>query len=131
MAEVAYALRSFLKTDADVSTAFGERISVSRVPDNQALPFALIRIINQPQEFSHDGPGNVRGMYQVDVYDDSEVNCQAHAELIRSALNGRKGMMGDVMTGYVWVSNTRGEYVPDLRNYRRIMEVTIATERNP
>jgi len=43
MAEITSSLRTFLREDSAISTAFGQRIYVIYAPDTQTYPFAIIR----------------------------------------------------------------------------------------
>ena len=130
MAEVSYALRSFLLAESAITTAFGDRIGVDRIEDGAVYPFAIIKEVTANQLYSHDGQGNGECLFQIDVYNDQKIACDTNAALIKTILSGYQGMMNDVKIGKSFVTNSRGEWATDGRHFRRILEVKLGTERN-
>lgn len=121
-------LRTFLREDANILSAFGERVFIDFVPDDSTYPFALIRTVTSDPRYNQDGEGHELVMFQVDVYDDDKAGSVTNAGYIKSRLSGHKGVMGSSVAGRVFVRDVRGEYASEIRKFRRILEVEIGTE---
>ncbi len=130
MAEVSYALRTFLLDDAAIAAAFVDRIAVDHIEDEAIYPFAIIKEVTDNLFYSHDGQGNGIWSGQIDVYDDEKIACDTNAALLKVVLSGYQGMMDTVKIGRCFVTNSRGEWSSDGRHFRRILEVKLGTERN-
>lgn len=61
------------------------------------------------------------------MYDDDEAGANTNSELLRSILDGYKGMIGDVDAGMVKASLGPQSWDATIRNYWRIVELEIMT----
>jgi hypothetical protein len=132
MAEIKQALITHLNNDPNVSAAYSNRIWADRVPDlpgggPQPYPYALIRVIASQQSYSHQGEVGRTPLTQIDVFDDDISSGDTNAEIIRKSLSGFKGQMGNVYVGRCFVNGPSGTWDGTVRNYRRILEVSIGT----
>lgn len=132
MAELKQAMIAHLMADAAVFAAFANRVWADRIPDlpgggPQPYPYARLRVITSPQKYSHQGESGRTPLAQIDVFDDDIASGDANAELIRRSLSGFKGQMGSVNVGRCFVDGPSGTWDETVRNYRRILEVSIGT----
>jgi hypothetical protein len=128
MAEITSNLRTLLLTDSEISSAFGTRIYVVRVPDSPSYPFAIIYKISPSPNYSHDGRWGNIDLVQIDVYDnsDSPSGCVVAAELIETRLDGYTGSIGNIDNALAMVRQSSvEEWVPDARHWRSRMDVDI------
>jgi hypothetical protein len=114
--------------NALVKAAFGNRITVEKIPDNQTYPCAVLWTVTAPRSYTHQGPAGRMPLVQIDVFDDDQTGADANSLLIENALSGYRGMLGsDLNVGFVSVNRGPDMWNPDERNYRRILEVTVRT----
>lgn len=119
MSDIPSSLRTYLLTDSDVSTAFSTRIYVNVAPDGASYPFAIIRTVSENPVYSQDGDTNTgESIVQIDTYDDAIGDCITNAALIRAAVTGHRGTMGDYTAGGIFIRDWREEWAPDVRHYR-------------
>jgi len=121
--------RTFLRQDADVLAAFGERIGVDEIADGWDYPQAMIRQITTGTSYHQSGEGNALVLLQIDVFDDDRATLDTNAALIKARLSGHRGIMGAASYGRVFMTDVRTDRLQDQpRKYRKIMEAEIATE---
>jgi hypothetical protein len=129
MADIETSARTFLRQNAAVLAAFGERIYIDKVPDkigdNTVYPFAKISTVLDPPTYTQDGESTRLTLLQIDVYDKEVLDCKTNSELIRAAFTGYRGLMGEIEVGRVFVRNFSGNWQPDARHVRRINEIEI------
>ena len=131
MAELESNLRTFLCAQAGVTAIFGAtavcRIYIDRKDEaiTTAYPFAIIRTVTEAPAYAHDGALPDTGTYQIDVYSDSKTTVNSGTTAIRAELTGYKGAMSGVTAGSSFIINTRGDYDPDGRVFRRSTDVQI------
>ena len=127
MAEVKTAIVKHLMNNATVKAAFGNRITVEKVPDKQTYPCAVLWTVTAPRSYTHQGPAGRMPLIQIDVFDDDQTGADANSLLIENALSGYRGAIGDLNAGFVSVNRGPDMWNPEERNYRRILEVTVRT----
>ena len=128
MAEVKTAIVKHLMNNALVKAAFGNRITVEKIPDNQTYPCAVLWTVTAPRSYTYQGPAGRMPLIQIDVFDDDQAGADANSLLIENTLSGYRGMLGsDLNAGFVSVNRGPDMWNPDERNYRRILEVTVRT----
>jgi hypothetical protein len=126
MAEITSSLRTFLREDSAISTAFGQRIYVIYAPDTQTYPFAIIRTVtDQPVYVQPDIEALREAIIQIDTYDDDLAGCVTNSNLIREKLSGYSGVIGDVEVGLCFVREDRREWAPDARHFRSLIQYEI------
>ncbi len=131
MAELESNLRTFLRSKSGVTTIFGAsavcRIYIDRKDEaiTTTYPFAIIRTVQEAPDYAHDGALPDKGVYQIDVYSDSKATANSGTTAIRAELTGYKGSMSSVTAGSSFIVNTRGDYDPDSRVFRRSTDVQI------
>ena len=120
-------IRSFALDEADIVAEIGARFYIDHVPDNADLPFVKLSLVDDDQLYSHDGESGHIPLYQMEVYAEAKSECNALSVLLFARFVGHSGVMGDVTVGYIFPRIVRGEFAPDSRNYRRILELRIGT----
>jgi len=118
MSDIPSSLRTYLRTVTAVSTAFGNRIAVLKVPDGTTYPFAVIRTVSDPAFYTQDGEALRETIVQIDVFDDDALGAQTNAGLIRAALTGHSGTMGDYTVGAVFVREQQDQWMSDARHFK-------------
>jgi hypothetical protein len=128
MASVITGIIKHLMNNADVKTAFANRITAERIPNGQAFPCAVLWMVTSPRSYTHQGAAGRVPMVQIDVFDDDQTGADANSLLIENALSGYRGMLGsEINAGFVSVNRGPDMWNPEERNYRRILEVTVRT----
>lgn len=136
MAEVESCLLAFLMQDTDVLAAFGNRISPDKMPDGSGETttdsFARLTSLPAAITYTQDGEGPRTELIQIDIWNKDKATLMTHAGYIKAALSGFRGAMGSAAAGFVhigsaFVNNVRGNWDEDIRKFRRILEVRLAT----
>jgi hypothetical protein len=126
MAEITANLRTFLLENSGISTAFGERVFVAKVPDNPTYPFAVIYKIAPTANYTYEGRWGNDDLVQIDVYDDDLAGCVTNAQLIEAELDGYTGAMGSIDNTASWITQSpTEEWAPDSRHFRSRIDVNI------
>ena len=128
MAELESNLRTFLLSKSGVSTIFSTRIYIDRIDPRitTVYPFAIIRTITEAPMYAHDGALPDKGTYQIDVYSDDKTTANSGTTAIRAELTGYSGSMSGITAGASFIVNTRGDFDPDTRIFRRSTDVEIS-----
>ena len=132
MAEIEESLRTYLCLQSGVTAIFGAtavcRIHVDRRDPKltTAYPYAIIQTVTEAPLYAHDGALPDTGVYQIDVYSDSKTTVNSGTTAIRTELSAFTGAMSGVTVGRSFVVNTRGNFDPDTRTFRRSTDVQIA-----
>ena len=131
MAELESSLRTFLVGKSGVTDIFGSsktRIYIDRIDPKitVAYPFAIIRTVTEAPMYAHDGALPDTGVYQIDVYSDSKTTVNSGTTAIRAELSAFTGTMDQVTVGRSFIVNTRGDFDPDTRTFRRSTDVEIS-----
>ena len=131
MAKLESNLRTFLCSKSGVTTIFGAtavcRIYVDRQDPKitTAYPFAIIRTVTESPDYAHDGAMPDSSVVQIDVYSNSKTTVNSGTTAIRAELSGYRGAMSGITCGSSFIINTRGDYDPDAKLYRRSTDVEI------
>jgi hypothetical protein len=126
MAEITANLRTFLLADSSISTAFGTRVYVTKAPDTQTYPFAIIRKVAPTANYMYDGRWGNDDLVQIDVYDDDLAGCVTNAQLIEAELDGYTGAMGSISNTASWITQSpTEEWSPEARHFRSRIDVNI------
>jgi hypothetical protein len=125
MADIESNIRTFLLQDANVLSAFAARIYIDKVADGAAYPFAKLSTVTDSPSYTQDGEYGRQTIFQVDVYDDDKAGCNTNAGYIRAALSGYTGLLSDKTVGMCKITNEFGEWSPDARHFRRMMQVEV------
>ena len=130
MAELESNLRTFLIGKAGITAIFGSsdtRIYIDRIDPRitTVYPFAIIRTVFEAPAYAHDGALPDTGMYQIDVYSKEKDEVNSGTTAIRDELTGFSGAMSGITAGHSFIMNTRGDYDPDGRVFRRSTDVEI------
>ena len=132
MAEIESSIRTFLCGKSGVTNIFGAtavcRVYVDRVDPKitRIYPYAIIRTVTEAPMYAHDGALPDTGVYQIDVYSDSKTTVNTGTTAIRAELTGFSGTMDQVTVGRSFIVNTRGDFDPDTRTFRRSTDVEIS-----
>jgi len=87
-----------------------------------------MREITTGNKYAHIGNVGRVVIVQVDVFDDDESGSNTNSELIRSAFDGYKGMIGSTINaGMVKARRVNQEWESEDRVFMRIVEVEIST----
>jgi len=127
MAEIKTNLRTFLVAQTAVTAIFSTRIYVDHIPPGAALPHARITSIVEPHAYTMDNKPTRRALLQIDIFDDSVVDCITARDAIKDALSGYSGAIGDINAGFVFVNDVRPQWNTDTDKPREILEVRIGT----
>jgi len=125
MEEVTKNLLTLLKADTTVKAAFSDRIYVDLVPDNTGYPYAVIRKVIENPTHTHDGIYGTVSVVQIDVYQDSLLNCNTNADKIFTAIDGKSMAIGSIARGLVFTQNIAHNWVPEERRFRCTMQAVI------
>jgi hypothetical protein len=126
MAEITSNLRTFLLADSGISTAFGTRIYVTKAPDTQIYPFAIIRKVAPTANYMYDGRWGNDDLVQIDVYDEDLSSCVTNAQLIEAELDGYAGAMGSITNTASWITQApTEEWSPDARHFRSRIDINV------
>ena len=126
MEEITRNLLTLLKADTTVSAAFGNRMYVNLVPDGTAYPYAVIRKVLENADYTHDGIYGTVSVVQIDVYDDSLLDCNTNADKIFTAIDGKSMAIGSVARGLVFTQNLSHNWVPEERRFRCMIQAVIS-----
>jgi hypothetical protein len=121
------ALISFCNVTETIVAAFAHRITPDIIPDKQPYPFARIKLIGSEQAYHANGEGYRKHLLQIDVYDPDQTSANSSAEVLRKALSGYVGTMGDMQTGRVKARIVQSNWNTTSRDFWRIIEVEIPT----
>ena len=127
MAEIKTNLRTFLLTNSAVSNLFGTRVYVDHIPPGATFPHGRITSIVEPYNYTMDNKPTRNALLQIDVFDDSVVDCITARDAIKDALSGYSGTMGSITAGFVFINDVRPQWNTDTDNPREILEVRIGT----
>ncbi len=120
-------VRTFALADTSIAADIGERFYIKHVPDEPSYPFVLLRPIDDDQKYTFTGTGGHILLYQLDVYAENQSDCETLAELIMTRFAGHSGTIGSSTVGYCFATNKFGEWSPDERKYRRMLELKVGT----
>lgn len=121
-------IRTFLRQDADILTAFGERIGVDELHDAWAYPMVKITNIDTAVHYTQDGQGNSLSLVQIDIYCDDREELDIYSGYIENRLSGHKGKMGAGYYGRVFVSKISSNRLAEIQAFRSILEVEVGRE---
>ena len=85
--------------------ALGDGVGIhpSRLPDKPTLPALVYRVISNVGEISHDGGVELRNpRVQLDAWANRQAEAESLADAVTAALNGYRGVMGDVGYTAAW-----------------------------
>lgn len=127
MAELESNLRTFLVSKSGVTNIFSTRIYIDRTDPKitTVYPFAIIRTVTEAPSYAHDGAMPDTTLVQIDVYSKSKTTVNSGTTAIRAELSGYSGAMSGITVGSSFIINTRGDYDPDGRVFRRSTDVQI------
>jgi hypothetical protein len=126
MEEVTKNLLTLLKATTAVKAAFGDRIYVDLVPDNTAYPYAVITKVTENPNHTHDGIYGTVAVVQIDVYQDSLLNCNTNADKIFTAIDGKSIAIGSISKGLIFTQNIMHNWAPEERRFRCTMQARIS-----
>ena len=118
---------TFLMLNTTVTALFGHRITGDDVPDGQTYPYAYMWEVVSPTQHHYKGGAGRIALIQCDVIDDDIAGVDLAKRTLFDALDGYKGMMGNVNVGYCFVNTASVPKDPDQQSYRRILEINVAT----
>ena len=121
------ALISFCNATETIVAAFAHRITPDIIPDGQDYPRARIKLVGSEQAYHMNGEGYKKHLLQIDVYSPDQTVANTSAEVLRFALSGYKGVMGDLTTGRVSAKIVQSNWNTTARDFWRIIEVEIPT----
>lgn len=127
MAEIKTALVTFCNSRSEIVATFANRITAELVPDGQTYPYAVFNEITAAPQYGHFGENGRTITIQFDIFGETQTQADAARDVLKSALSGYRGMVGNIYAGRVFVTEARGNWNQDVRNYRRILEVSIGT----
>lgn len=126
MEEVTKNLLTLLKADTTVKAAFGDRMYIDLVPDKTAYPYAVITKVTENPNYTHDGIYRTVAVVQIDVYDDSLLDCNTNADKIFTAIDGKSMAIGSITRGLVFTQNISHNWTPEERRFRCTMQAMIS-----
>ena len=117
----------FALQDEAISSAFGKRIYVDKVPDKPGYPWAKLSQVASADRHSQAGFSGRVITLQLETFHSNKLECNAFAELFKDRFGSYKGMIGDIKTGRCWLKDVSGNWMPDGRHFRRLQELEVAT----
>lgn len=88
------AIKTFLVAQA---TAAGSKVHAGEVPQTTEPPYIVFFEVGKPPTHTHEGASNaVQQTFQVTVWATKEPDAAAIGTQIRRAMDGYRGLMGDV-----------------------------------
>ena len=126
MAEIRQEMRRFLMQDSTVTGAL-DQVYVDHLPDNVTYACALLRDVTAPLTYNFSGSHLRKTLVQIDIYAETISDKNTARDAIQGRLDGHKGMMGTIETGFVFVQDAgRDSYEKDAQLYTKVMEVQVA-----
>lgn len=131
MADAEASLRTFLIAQAGVTAIFGAsntRIYIDRKDEaiTPTYPYAIVRTVTEAPGYAHDGTLPDSTLFQIDVYSTAKSTSNSGAAAIRSELDGYSGTIGSITAGSCFITDTRGDFDPDSRLFRRSVDVQVS-----
>lgn len=131
MADIEANLKSYLCGKSGVTSLFGAtavcRIFVDRMHPSTtvAYPYAIIRTVQEAEEYAHDGELPATGLYQIDVYSSSKTTVNSGIAAIKTELSALTGTVGTAKFGHCFAMNTRGGFDPESNVFKRSTDYEI------
>lgn len=89
-------LYAHLSTNNDISAVVGDRIYLSRLPQEPTLPAVVYSNISGIPYMTMNAKGSLdRSRFQVDCWGSNALEAKSLAQKVRSALEGFRGQMGN------------------------------------
>lgn len=105
-------LRTLLIEDANVTERFESRVYPLISPTTAQRPYIIYRRSTINREQSLSGPvGHPRVFVEFTVYADTYEGALDAADVVRSSLDGRSAVVGEVFIQNVWVDDESDDYV--------------------
>ena len=120
-------IRAFALADTDIAAAISTRWFVDFIPDDAVYPLVKMSQVANAPRYSHSGNSGRVVTFQADIYADDKAGANSTAESVLERFDAYKGVVGSVTAGYIWARDVRGEWSPETRKFRRIVEIEIGT----
>jgi gamma-glutamyltranspeptidase len=122
-------LTAYLKAYAGLTAKVGQRIYPVKFPQSTTMPCVVFQRIDTPRELTHDSAGATGDLahprFQMEVWAETYAAGKEIVDLVRAALNGKKGVMGSVTIRAALVDNESVEYSTDFELYRFLNDYII------
>lgn len=108
------ALRTWLLAQSSVADLIGDRFDLAKVPQvNATYPYVSYRRASGDYEHDLDGgAGLASPIFEIDVWSPKTTEVEAVGQAIRLALQGYRGLMGDVNVVGVELENEEDFFHP-------------------
>jgi len=128
MAELEANLLTFMFSLSDITDIFSTRIYVDRKDEaiTTVYPYAILRTVTEAPGYAHDGDIPDTSLIQIDVYSDDKSEVNDGVTAIEDNLGGYTGTVGYLSVGRIFVTNVRGAYDPDVRVFRRSIDMQVS-----
>ncbi len=126
MAQIRQEMRRHLLQNTTVAAAVNQ-IYVDELPDNVTYDCALLRDVTTPLTHNFSGSHLRKTLVQIDIYSETISGKNTVADAVKDSLDGHRGLMGTIETGYVFVTDAgRDTRPPETRLFSKVMEVEVA-----
>jgi len=119
------ALRSLLLQDVDLTSLVVQRIHWDRIPDGETRPYIKAQLVGDKPNYRVSGKENTSfAVVQLDIWHEDVSVCTTVRDVLR---RNWSGFVGDYAQFHfrVKVNDVKGSWVPELRMYRRIVELEV------
>jgi hypothetical protein len=118
MARIDEALYALITGDAGCREQLGTRVYPLMIPQNAALPAVCYQTITTQRKYSHQGPTlTPAARIQITIKAASYDNAVVVGNLIRTLLEGYKGISGGVRLAGVFLENEYDGFNLDTRSF--------------
>lgn len=122
-------LLSYLSAQPALTALIGTRLTPGFVKEGDPLPAVAYFRVSTPREESLDGPAGLAWpRFQFSIYGNDYPKVMAVAEVIRLALAGYHGTMGDMTIREITTEGERDSYDPESLSFHRSIDFIIAHE---
>lgn len=104
-------VKSVLESDTTVAGLLSGRVWIQRVDENDARPNILLRLMEDADEWSHDGPDGLQDAHlEVHSRGDADSEAGNTGSAVKAALNEYTGSAYGMTVHFLQHFNTRAEY---------------------
>jgi len=124
MADLESSFRAHVLQQSSITDLVSDRIYWNKVADNAVLPYVKLTTVTDNPSYHQQGESIGRSKVQLDIFDDDKGSCNSLTGIIRTALSGFRGAMGNYRVRLL-VRNVNSDWEDSIRMFRRILEVEI------
>jgi hypothetical protein len=119
-------LFTFVTAQVDVAAIIGTRFYAVVIPQEPPYPVIVHQRMAGPRERAADGPtSSVESTYALTCWAKSYAEATTLARVLRKALDGTRGPLGDVSIGWATAEEGQDLYEETLKLFGRVVQLSI------